>query len=193
MVLVNVIDFETTGLDKKDTNYRKDLPISIGTLVAEFKDDKTIECKGSLYSLIRIPNPLWSNDNVGKFKHYLTVEEIADAPEPSKVCADYNKFKKQHGFERAAAWYYEFDKKHLGRLYDMAKAKVPVLNWMELQPAPGTSLDSCIPYLKDGYARGLSAHHALYDCAIELCVYAEKNGYDLDISSLKNELEAWKN
>lgn len=101
---MNVIDFETTGKD----DYRKDLPISIGALVADLKDDKTIECRGSLYSLIRVPNPSWAEDS--KFKHGISVEEVANAPEPSKVCVEYLQMRQKYKFEHAAAWYHQFDK-----------------------------------------------------------------------------------
>lgn len=181
MVLLNVINFETTGLDDYRTKFRRDLPISIGALIADFKDDKTIECRGSLYSLIRVPNPSWSKDS--KIKHGLSVEEVASAPEPSKVCAKYLKFKRNHGFEHAAAWNYPFDEKHLGRLFELANEKAPTLNWRELQPAPYTSLEKCKSSIKCDCIRNLSSHHALYDCAIELCFYAEKNGYNLNIPS----------
>jgi DNA polymerase III epsilon subunit-like protein len=190
MVLLKVIDFETTGLDDYRTNYRTDLPISIGALVADLKDDKTIECKGSLYSLIRIPNPSWAQDS--KRIHGIPVEDIATAPEPSKVCEQYLKFKHKYGFEEAAAWNYTFDKKHFGRLFGLANAKAPEMNWRELQPAPYVSLDSCIPRINCDYVRSRSSHNALNDCALELCFYAENNGYSLDVSSVKKVLESWK-
>lgn len=186
MGLLNVIDFETTGLNKG----RVDYAVSMGALVADFKDDKTIECTGSLYSLIKIPNPSMAADT--KFIHGISVEEVANAPEPSKVCTEFLKLKRKHGFEHAAAWYYPFDKVFFERLFEQANKKAPTLNWSELQTIPFKKLDNCAPGVRCGFVKGLSGHHALKDCARALCVYAEHNGYNLDVSSLKNELEAWK-
>lgn len=187
MVLRGIIDFETTGLNKG----RRDFAISIGTLITDFDtNDGTIECIDSLYSLIHIPNPTMVKDT--EHIHGITIEEVTKAPDSSYVCSEFLKLKSQHKLRQAAAWYYPFDKGFFERLFERADVKAPVLKWNELQPRSFAKLDDFTPLVKCDLVRKLPAHHALRDCARALCVYAENNGYTLDIPSLSNELDSWK-
>lgn len=182
MVLWSVIDTETTGL------FDEDYAISFGTLIADVDTYKnTIECIDSMYSLIRIPNPLMTNKT--KFIHGIRSEDIANAPEPFEVCGQYTRLLRQYNFKHAAAWNQSFDRRYLEKLFRQADIKLPLLEWIEMQPFTRARLDTHAGQLKCMDIRRLSGHHALKDCARALGVYAEYNGYTLDVPSLIRTLQ----
>lgn len=185
MVLWSVIDTETTGI------VAGDYAISLGTLVADIDlEEGTIECIDSMYSLICIPEPSMAERT--RWIHGISPENVATAPPPSDVCSQYLELKSNHCFIHAAAWNHPFDRRFVEKLFNLAKVKVPALQWEELQPKPYARLDKYVPRLKCEYAKSLSGHHALMDCARALCVYAEYNGYDLDVPLLKKAMQAYK-
>ncbi len=185
MVIWSVIDTETTGI------VTEDYAISLGTLIADIDHEEgTIECIDGMYSLICIPDPSMAERT--RRIHGILPENVALAPSPSDVCSKYLELKSNHRFMHAAAWNHQFDRRFVEKLFYLAYVKAPVLQWEELQPMPYAKLDKYVPRLKCEYARSLSGHHALKDCARALSVYAEYNGYNLDVVSLKEVMQAMK-
>ena len=184
MVLWSVIDTETTGL------YDEDYAISLGTLIADVDADRgTIECIDSMYSLIRIPNPSMTEKT--RFIHGIYPEEVASASEPVEVCGRYVQMQERYGFSHVAAWNQSFDRRYVEKLFRQADMKLPSLKWVEIQPFNRARLDTYASQLKCKDIRKLSGHHALKDCARALGVYAEYNGYKLDVPSLMRTLQTF--
>lgn len=184
MVLWSIIDTETTGL------YDEDYAISLGTLVADIDSNNgIIECIDSMYSLIRIPDPSMAEKT--RFIHGIHAEEVANASEPVEVCRQYAQMQERYGFGHAAAWNQPFDRRYVEKLFKQAHMKPPSLKWVEMQPFNRARLDTYTGQLKCKDIRMLSGHHALKDCARALGVYAEYNGYKLDVSSLLRALQTF--
>jgi DNA polymerase III epsilon subunit-like protein len=185
MVFWSVIDTETTGIVEDD------YAISLGTLVVDIDHEEgIIECIDSMYSLICIPDPLITKKT--QRIHGISPENIMLAPSPLDVCSQYLKLESDYRFMHVAAWNHLFDRRFMEKLFNLAGVKLPALQWEELQPKPYAKLDKYVPLLECEYVRSLSGHHALNDCARALSVYAEHNGYDVDVLSLTKVIQAYK-
>jgi DNA polymerase III epsilon subunit-like protein len=177
---VAIIDFETTGRDPLT-----DYPVSMGVLVVEVSGN-SIYSVDSFYSLIRISDPSLVNNTI--HVHGITPEMVEKAPLPGEVGTNLVFLKCDNNVTMFAAWNAIFDRRFMGRLFQMCGATLPGFRWAEMQPEEYARLDDYIPHCRCDLVKGLPRHHALADCAQELAVYSDHNGYELDVESLSKQL-----
>jgi hypothetical protein len=186
MVIMGVIDTETTGLGifNRECPCHDDYAISIGIVIADVDiDTKHIKCLETMYSLIRVPDPMRAEDTY--FIHGLCCEEIEAAPSPEEVCGKILEMRDNYGLYYTGAWNHEFDKYFLRRIFRLSKMREPDFKWIEMQPRKFAKLDHYVPSIRCEEIKCLAGHNALNDSLRALGVYANIGGFELDISNIR--------
>jgi hypothetical protein len=189
MVIFGVVDTETTGLGKFDRRSPRDddFALSIGLVIADADlDAMYLKCLDSMYSLIRIPDPSRSRDTF--HIHGISEDSVATAPKPQEVCLSVLELQKRYGFDVAGAWNHRFDRYFVDRLFRLSRMERPAWDWLELQPMPYAKLDHHAQSAGNREIRSLPGHNALNDSIRALGVFAERKGFELDLSAIQRNL-----
>lgn len=191
MVFFGVVDTETTGLGifNKPSPRHDDYAVSIGLTIADADFDmQHIDCIDCFYSLVRIPDPARSRETF--HIHGISEDRIASAPSPQDVCASIRGLQERYGFEVTGAWNHRFDQYFVDRLFKQSAGEQPGWRWLEMQPVPYAKLDKHAAAVSHEEVRSLPAHNALTDSIRALGVFADNNGFDMDLSRIRHKLQA---